>query len=60
MKHGLGGKSKILSYIVLYTLFLFLTLVNAPTNLVAIIVPIIFAVFLIMFIGGTYAFVKKR
>ncbi|XP_058019223.1 insulin receptor [Ahaetulla prasina] len=33
---------------------------NAPTNLVAIIVPIIFAVFLIMFIGGAYAFVKKR
>ncbi|XP_061458058.1 insulin receptor [Rhineura floridana] len=33
---------------------------NPPTNLVGIIVPIIFAIFFLVVIGGAYVFVKKR
>nr|XP_060640831.1 insulin receptor [Anolis sagrei ordinatus] len=33
---------------------------DAPTNLVSIIVPVIFSLIFIMLIGGTYVFIKKR
>ncbi|KAJ6664292.1 hypothetical protein lerEdw1_008511 [Lerista edwardsae] len=42
------------------TYFYVFDYLNAPTNLVSIFVPVVFAIIFVAFIGGTYIYIKKR